>query len=147
MYAKLILLVLFIFLILKMMLHKLPQQPPTPIVKKVKVLPADTLSPAAVIYWASLFGMEEHSHIIAAQSILETGWYSSRVSTEYNNILGLYDSSLQDYRQYNHWLESVAAYRRLVYNKYDSGCYYEFLEQLPYATDTLYITKIKSISW
>lgn len=81
-----------------------------------------------------------------SQSVLETGYYQSKICKEYNNLFGLYNSKNKDYYKFEHWSESVLAYKNLVQYKYDGKQdYYEFLIQLPYATDTTYISKLKSI--
>lgn len=87
----------------------------------------------------------QHSRIVLAQSILETGYYSSKVCKEYNNILGLYNSKEKDYYRFNHWSECIKKFPSLVQYKYPGGCYYTWLKELPYAEDPKYIKKIKII--
>lgn len=85
-------------------------------------------------------------HIVYAQAILETGHFRSKVCKIYNNLFGLYNSRTKDYFKFNHWSESVLAYKEYVQRKHNSSeCYYTFLEELPYATDSTYINKIKTI--
>ena len=88
----------------------------------------------------------QYPHIVHAQAILETGHFKSRVCKEYNNLFGLYDSKNKDYYKFKHWSDSVVAYKKYVQRKHNpSECYYTFLKELPYATDPLYINKIKNI--
>ena len=88
----------------------------------------------------------QYPHIVHAQAILETGHFKSRICKNYNNLFGLYDSKNKDYYKFNHWSESVVAYKEYVQKKYKpSKCYYTFLKDLPYATDSTYISKIKGI--
>jgi len=84
-----------------------------------------------------------YPQIVVAQSRLETGNYTSPVSKQYNNLFGLYDSNNNDYYKFNHWTESVEAYKNKVQYKYKGGCYYNFLKELPYAMDVRYIFKLK----
>ena len=91
-----------------------------------------------------------HPEIVVAQSILETGYYTSRVCKDYNNILGLYDSANKDYFKFKNWWDSVEGYKNLVqYKLGKDSCtveeYYTFLRELPYATDPEYINKIHTI--
>ena len=91
-----------------------------------------------------------HPEIVVAQSVLETGYYSSKVCKDYNNILGLYDSYNKDYYKFDHWWESVKSYKTMVqYKLGKDSCtveeYYTFLRELPYAMDPHYITKVKII--
>lgn len=82
--------------------------------------------------------------IVTRQSILETGWYKHYKNS---NIFGLYDSNKHEYFKFDHWRESVVAYRDLVQYKYKGDGYYKFLINLPYATDKNYINKLKGIKW
>ena len=86
--------------------------------------------------------------LVYAQSILETGYYSSDVCLQKNNLFGLYDSTNRTYRTYKYWWESVREYKRLVQDKFKGETledYLIFLDTLPYATDTAYITKLKDV--
>jgi len=86
--------------------------------------------------------------LVYAQSILETGYYSSDVCLQKNNLFGLYDSTNHTYRTYKYWWESVREYKRLVQDKFKGETledYLIFLDTLPYAADTAYITKLKDV--
>lgn len=88
----------------------------------------------------------QYPDIVLAQSILETGYYQSYVCLEYNNLFGLYDSKNKDYYKFNHWSDSIKGYISYVQRKYKpSEDYYTFLQELPYAMDPDYISKIKLI--
>ena len=41
--------------------------------------------------------------IVLAQALLETGYFSSRVCKEYNNLFGLYDSKNREYFRFARW--------------------------------------------
>ena len=84
--------------------------------------------------------------IVYAQALLETGHFSSSVCKNYNNLFGLYNSKIRDYYSFEHWSDSVKAYRDFVQYKYKGNTdYYTFLVKLPYATDPNYIRKIKQL--
>ena len=86
--------------------------------------------------------------LVYAQSVLETGYYSSDMCLQKNNLFGLYDSTNHTYRTYKYWWESVREYKKLVQDKFKGETledYLIFLDTLPYATDTAYITKLKDL--
>lgn len=86
-----------------------------------------------------------YPQIVLKQAKLESGNYTSRLCKENSNIFGLYNSGTKKYYYFSHWLEAVLAYKKLVQSKYRGGCYYNFLEALPYAEDVEYIRKLKGI--
>ena len=89
----------------------------------------------------------EHPTIVKAQAILETGNFTSNLCIKNNNLFGLYDSKNKRYYSYNHWWESIEAYKKLIQRKYDnSKYYYMFLEDIKYAKDKEYINKLKEIA-
>lgn len=83
--------------------------------------------------------------IVLKQALWESGHFTSRLAKEGCNIFGLYNSKLNTYYYFSHWLEAVLAYKKLVQSKYTGGDYYEFLEALPYATDENYTNKLKQL--
>lgn len=100
------------------------------------------------IYEAMGYFNIQFPDLVYAQSILETGYYSSDVCLQKNNLFGLYDSTNHTYRTYNYWWESVREYKRLVQDKFKGETledYLIFLDTLPYATDTAYTTKLKDV--
>ena len=84
-------------------------------------------------------------HIVAAQALLETGYFTSRVCLENNNLFGLRRPSNGSYYTFNSWEESVKAYKDYVQYKYKGGNYYEFLNRIRYAEDGSYISKVMSL--
>ena len=89
----------------------------------------------------------EHPTIVKAQAILETANFTSDLCVKNNNLFGLYDSKNKRYYSYNHWWESIEAYKKLIQRKYDnSKYYYMFLEDIKYAKDKEYINKLKEIA-
>lgn len=97
------------------------------------------------LYVVLLYYEIQYPEIVYTQAILETGYFTSRICKEYNNLFGLYNSATQDYYRFNHWSESVVAYKNYIQYKYKGGCYYEFLENIGYAEDPNYIKKLKRI--
>lgn len=85
----------------------------------------------------------KHPEIVLAQSRLETGEYTSEVCKKYNNLFGLRKGNT--YRKYNHWTESVTAYKELIQSRYKGGDYYQFLLKIKYAEDPSYIVKVKNL--
>lgn len=89
----------------------------------------------------------EHPTIVKAQAILETAHFTSDLCIKNNNLFGLYDSKNKRYYSYNHWWESIEAYKKLIQRKYNnSKYYYRFLEDIKYAKDREYINKLKEIA-
>ena len=93
----------------------------------------------------SYYGLE-HKDIVYAQAVLETGHFKSNVCLNYNNLFGLYDSKSKDYYKFNHWTESIIAYKEWVQTKYQPpNNYYTFLEEINYAEDENYTKLLKEI--
>lgn len=105
----------------------------------------DSLSIDTAMKVALDFYEVEQPKIVYAQARLETGNFKSRVFKDYNNAFGLYDSRNNCYYKFNHWTESVIAYKQLIQSKYKGGDYLEFLEKAPYASDKKYIKKLKEL--
>ena len=87
----------------------------------------------------------QHADIVVSQAILETGHFRSKLCLEHNNLFGLYNSYKHEFFKFNHWTESVKAYRDLVQYRYKSGDYYTWLVKIGYASDPRYINKVKQI--
>ena len=89
----------------------------------------------------------KHPTIVKAQVILETGNFTSDLCVKNNNLFGLYDSKNKRYYSYNHWWESIIAYKKTIQKRYEnSRYYYMFLEDIEYAEDKEYINKLKEIA-
>lgn len=84
--------------------------------------------------------------IVAAQALLETGYFSSNVCLNHNNLFGLRRPSDGSYYKFESWEESVKAYADYVQYKYKGGDYYKFLDNIGYSEDPLYLKKVRSIS-
>lgn len=87
----------------------------------------------------------KYPKIVLAQAILETGRFRSRVCNEYNNLFGLRHSN--GYYSFDHWEESVIAYKNKVQYKHRDGeGYYSFLKRIGYASAPDYIYKVREIA-
>ena len=84
-----------------------------------------------------------YPEIVIAQSIIETGYFKSKLCVKYNNILGL--RTKKGYKHYNSWKDCVADYKKLISSRYKGGNYYSFLVKIKYASDKTYIKKLKLI--
>ena len=98
-------------------------------------------SPKEGLMDALLYYEIPHPDIVYAQAILETGWFTS---CSHNNLFGL--SPGGKHKKYNHWKESVQAYKKYISSKYDGNeDYFVFLERIKYAEDPKYTFKLKQI--
>jgi flagellum-specific peptidoglycan hydrolase FlgJ len=90
----------------------------------------------------------EFQEVVYAQALLETGHFKSNLCVSHNNLFGLYDSYNHCYYSFNNWYESVHAYKVLVQYKYFQKpyeTYYDFLDDIGYASDPDYNKKLKRI--
>lgn len=88
----------------------------------------------------------KYPHIVYAQAVLETGNFKSDLCLRGNNLFGLYNSSKNKYHRFDHWIESVVAYKDFIQYKYKPPeDYYEFLQRVGYAGDPNYISKLKKV--
>src|SRR5574344_617574 len=83
--------------------------------------------------------------IVMAQAILETGYFTSKICLDKNNLFGLRRPADGSYYDFDNWEESVKAYRDYVQYKYRNGNYYTFLKRIGYAEDEYYTIKLKQI--
>ena len=86
-----------------------------------------------------------HPRIVIAQALLETGYFTSRVCLECNNLFGLRRKD-GSYYEFNSWEESVKAYKDYVHYKYKGGSYLNFLRVIGYAEDPNYVFKVAQIA-
>ena len=86
----------------------------------------------------------KYPKIVLAQAILETGAFRSRVCRENNNLFGLRHS--KGYYAFEHWEESVIAYRdKVQYKHRDNENYYSFLRRIGYSTSKDYARRVREI--
>lgn len=104
-------------------------------------------SPQEGLMEALVYYEVDHPEIVYAQAILETGWFTSDLCLNSNNLFGLYNSKKLQYYRFNHWAESVVAYVKFVQYKYKPpDDYYKFLSRIGYAEDKDYIRKLRNIT-
>ena len=88
--------------------------------------------------------------IVYAQARLESGNFKSKLFQTKNNFLGLYNSRIKDFYEFDHWTDCLLGYRDLLQFKYNGDehyeTYYKFLKELPYAMDPEYIQKVRRIA-
>ncbi|MBD5457009.1 MAG: glucosaminidase domain-containing protein [Lachnospiraceae bacterium] len=84
----------------------------------------------------------KYPKIVLAQAILETGWFKSAVCRNKNNLFGLTNPRTKTYYEFDHWTESVTAYRTKVQYKYKGGNYLLWLRDIGYAEDKGYIQAV-----
>ena len=88
--------------------------------------------------------------IVYAQARLESGNFKSKLFQNKNNFLGLYNSRIKDFYEFDHWTDCLLGYRDLLQFKYNGDehheTYYKFLKELPYAMDPEYIQKVRKIA-
>ena len=87
----------------------------------------------------------KHPKIVLAQAILETGWFKSSVCRNKGNLFGLTNPRTGDYYEFDHWKESVVAYRDKVQYKYKGGNYLLWLRKIGYAEDPGYVSALVKI--
>ena len=88
----------------------------------------------------------KYPHIVYAQAIIETGNFKSSLCLNQNNLFGLYNSSRGRYHRFDHWAESVIAYKDFIQYRYKPPeDYYKFLQRIGYAEDPNYISKLKKV--
>lgn len=100
----------------------------------------------SILYLALEHYNIKHPRVVLAQAKLETGNYTSGHCIKGNNLFGLYNSKKKKYFHFNHWSESIEAYKDMIeYKHRDGEDYYEFLIRISYASDPSYISKVKQI--
>ena len=106
---------------------------------------SDAPNDSLVLEACEYYGIQ-HANIVLAQAILETGHYQSGGCTRDKNLFGLYNSRKQEFFKFEKWYHSVEAYRNMIQSRYDGESnYYDWLEKIGYAEDTLYVQKLKRI--
>lgn len=123
--------------------------------KKELIIESDTIDTVPKFYNkiakdGIIEALEYHNilypEIVYAQAILETGHFKSIGCVKHNNLFGLYNSRTNQYHKFNHWEESVIAYKNWIQYRYKPPeDYYDFLQRINYATDPTYISKVKQI--
>lgn len=81
----------------------------------------------------------QHEKVVLAQAILETGWFTSSVCRNKNNLFGLTNPRTGQYYEFDHWTESVKAYYTKVQHRYKGGNYLLWLDDIGYAEKKTYV--------
>lgn len=83
--------------------------------------------------------------IVVAQALLETGNFKSYSCINRNNLFGLRKKD-STYMSFEHWTECVAAYKKYIQKwKQPPNDYHKYLDDLGYAEDISYTTKLKQM--
>lgn len=137
-----------IVVITLMYIHESNTHPPI----REEPLPPDTIpsfyskTPQEGLWEALIHYDIQHPEIVYSQALFETGHFKSKGCTRDNNLFGLYNSRKKQYYKFNHWAESVEAYKDWIQYRYKPpNDYYEFLRRIGYAENPNYITKLKQI--
>jgi len=94
-----------------------------------------------------------HKDIVYKQSLIETGNFSSEIFHQNNNLFGMHNpykrattstGSNRHCATYSTYLESIKDYKIYQDYYYKGGNYYNFLQRIGYAEDSVYITKLKN---
>jgi len=111
------------------------------------------LTPSNLIEFICLLEIKEPL-IVFYQAMYETGWFKCKsCSFDYNNLFG-FGWNGSTYSKYNHWTESVMAYKVWQDKHYKGGDYFVFLNCLyiksdgtcqSYAESPTYVKQIKSL--
>lgn len=110
---------------------------PTLLTDTVKI---DTFSEANLILYMHELKIKA-PNIVLAQAKLETGNFTSYLFEVSHNLFGF--RGFRGYYNYKIWQCSVVAYKEWQDKNYKGGSYYDFLESIGYATDSLYCYKLK----
>lgn len=106
---------------------------------------SDTPNDSLLLEALNYYNMQEPI-IVLAQAKLETGDYKSYQCLVNNNLFGLFNSKTGNYFKFNHWTESIEAYKKYIeYKRRPNENYYDFLNRIGYAEDTAYVNKLKFI--
>ena len=93
----------------------------------------------------------KHPTVVYAQALHESGHFTSNWFNQYNNFLGLWNSYKHEPYRFDHWTGCLRGYRDYIQYRYDgdsddsTDMYLKFIDDLGYAEDPLYDTKIRSM--
>lgn len=141
---RILLIILFCFI--SMSFHKVEELPQS---TKIEVQDTSFLYKElsdSTLYLALKYYNIKHPKIVLAQAKLESGNYTSAHCIRKNNFLGLYNSKKKEYYSFKHWTDCIEGYKNMIEHKHRDGeDYYAFLIRIGYASDPIYITKVKQI--
>jgi len=90
-----------------------------------------------------------YPEIVFRQAILETGWFEcENCSMDHNNLFGF--CYKKKYLEFDDWKESVAYYSRWQKRHFKGNTdnpeeYYQFLEDIGFATNPKYVERLKGV--
>ena len=141
---RILLIILFCFI--SMSFHKVEELPQS---TKIEVQDTSFLYKElsdSTLYLALKYYNIKHPKIVLAQAKLESGNYTSAHCIRKNNFFGLYNSKKKEYYSFKHWTDCIEGYKNMIEHKHRDGeDYYAFLIRIGYASDPIYITKVKQI--
>ena len=85
----------------------------------------------------------KYPDIVLRQACCESAWFTSPAWRNRHNPFGFYYKG--EYIFFNDWKSAIIYMREWQDRHYKGGEYYLFLERLPYALDTNYISTLKSM--
>jgi flagellum-specific peptidoglycan hydrolase FlgJ len=85
----------------------------------------------------------QHPDIVYAQYGLESGWGKSKAAINRCNLFGF--TTKKGIIEFESQYDSVLYYKKWQTKRYKGGNYYQFLENIKYASDSLYIDRLKQI--
>jgi len=107
-------------------------------------------TPNRVETYAERIGISE-TEIVVSQSIAECGWnYISWNAKERHNLFGMKggvkrEDNIHGYAIYNHWTESVRAYKKWQDRVPINGNYYDYLKKRGYSTNPDYTNYVEQV--
>lgn len=119
------------------------EQAATPTSAKIDTLNKDTLTLPNVYRYLQQLEIA-HIDIVISQCILETHWLRCQnCCMAVNNLFGFKPG--KEFLRFKHWKHSCDFYKVWQNKYYPGGDYYQFLNDIGYATDSLYTDKLKWI--
>lgn len=82
--------------------------------------------------------------IVLKQAIIETGWFTSNICKNNNNLFGFYYN--KQYLSFKSWKDCVTYYKKWQARKYcGERNYFTFLKKVGYAEDSTYCSKLQQL--
>lgn len=100
------------------------------------------LNDSNIVFWLDYFDIQE-KEIVYQQIMLETGYLTSSICRDSNNVIGLFNGS--EFYSFKHWVASIVFYKYKIQNRFKpkKENYYQFLLRIKYASDKHYVKKLK----
>ena len=115
---------------------------------KIKYYETKQFTVKSFIDYMMLIGVS-FPEIALRQSIEETSWFKAKNFRLGNNLFGL--RTRRGYLKFNHWTQSVKAYRRLQQKHLSKTtktytCGYKFVKDMKYARNKRYVKNLRRIN-